>query len=186
MEKVYGRYQVSATAATGAYIAEAGDNQEVTKARRLADRFAKLDGRRPRILVAKMGQDGHDRGEKAVATAFADLGWDVDVGPLFQTPKEVSRQAIENDVHVVGVSSQAAGHNTLVPALIKELKELGREDILVVVGGVIPVQDYQFLYDQGVMCIFGPGTVLPLAAQQVLGLMLDQIGSPPDVPLGAM
>ena len=186
MEKVYGRYQVSATAATGAYIAEAGDNQEVAKARGLADRFARIDGRRPRILVAKMGQDGHDRGEKAVSTAFADLGWDVDVGPLFQTPKEVARQAIENDVHVVGVSSQAAGHNTLVPALIGELRILGREDILVVVGGVIPVQDYAFLYEQGVMCIFGPGTVLPIAAQQVLGLMLDQVRTPSDVPLGAL
>jgi len=178
MEKVYGRYQVSASAASGAYISEAGETTDVMEARNLADAFADADGRRPRILVAKMGQDGHDRGEKAVATAFADLGWDVDVGPLFQTPKEVAKQAIENDVHVVGVSSQAAGHNTLVPALIGELRELGREDILTVVGGVIPVQDYPFLYEQGVMAIFGPGTVLPLAAQQILKLMLDQIEVP--------
>jgi len=178
MEKVFGRYQVSASAATGTYIADAGENKDVVGARNLADEFAEADGRRPRILVAKMGQDGHDRGEKVVATAFADLGWDVDVGPLFQTPKEVARQAIENDVHVVGVSSQAAGHNTLVPALIKELRDLGREDILTVVGGVIPVQDYPFLYEQGVMGIFGPGTVLPLAAQQILRIMLDQIAVP--------
>jgi methylmalonyl-CoA mutase len=178
MEKIYGRYQVDASAATGAYISESGQTEDVVGARKLADEFAEADGRRPRILVAKMGQDGHDRGEKAVATAFADLGWDVDVGPLFQTPKEVARQAIENDVHVVGVSSLAAGHNTLVPALIAELREFGREDILTVVGGVIPVQDYPFLYEQGVMAIFGPGTVLPLAAQQVLRLMLDQIEVP--------
>jgi methylmalonyl-CoA mutase len=121
-----------------------------------------------------MGQDGHDRGEKAVATAFADLGWDVDVGPLFQTPGEVARQAIENDVHVVGVSSLAAGHNTLVPQLIQELKAQGRDDILVVAGGVIPAQDYAFLYEQGVLAIFGPGTVLPLASQQVLRAMLGE------------
>ncbi len=175
LERVYGRYQATATASSGVYIAEAGENEEILKARRMADSFAEADGRRPRILVAKMGQDGHDRGEKAVATAFADLGWDVDVGPLFQTPAEVARQAVENDVHVVGVSSLAAGHNTLVPQLIRELAALGREDILVVVGGVIPPQDYQFLYDQGVVGIFGPGTALPLAAQQVLGVMLQQI-----------
>jgi len=178
MEKVFGRYQVAASAATGAYISESGQTDDVVAARELSDEFAESDGRRPRILVAKMGQDGHDRGEKAVATAFADLGWDVDVGPLFQTPKEVARQAIENDVHVVGVSSQAAGHNTLVPALIAELRNFGREDILTVVGGVIPVQDYPFLYEQGVVAIFGPGTVLPLAAQQILRIMLDQIAVP--------
>ena len=178
MEKVFGRYQVAASAATGTYISESGHTDDVVAARKLSDEFAEAEGRRPRILVAKMGQDGHDRGEKAVATAFADLGWDVDVGPLFQTPKEVARQAIENDVHVVGVSSQAAGHNTLVPALINELKEFGREDILTVVGGVIPVQDYPFLYEQGVMAIFGPGTVLPLAAQQILKLMLEQVPAP--------
>jgi methylmalonyl-CoA mutase len=175
LEKVYGRYQATATASSGVYIAEAGESDDILKARRLADSFAEADGRRPRILVAKMGQDGHDRGEKAVATAFADLGWDVDVGPLFQTPAEVARQAVENDVHVVGVSSLAAGHNTLVPQLIRELAAREREDILVVVGGVVPPQDYQYLYDQGVVGIFGPGTALPLAAQQVLGVMLQQI-----------
>ncbi len=178
LEEVWGRYQVRATASAGVYAAEAGENEDVTHAREAADRFAGLEGRRPRILVAKMGQDGHDRGEKAVATAFADLGWDVDVGPLFQTPAEVARQAVENDVHVVGVSSLAAGHNTLVPALIQELAALEREDILVVVGGVIPPQDYQLLYDAGVVGIFGPGTVLPVAAQQVLEVLLQQAAEP--------
>jgi len=176
MEKVYGRYHAEASAATGAYAAEAGRNDLLRRARLMADLFAEGEGRRPRILTAKMGQDGHDRGEKAVATAFADLGWDVDVGPLFQTPAEVARQAIENDVHVVGVSSQAAGHNTLVPQLIKELRKEGREDIMVVVGGVIPPQDYQGLYDMGVTAIFGPGTVLPVAAQEILRIMLDTVG----------
>lgn len=174
LEAVYGRYQVAATAGTGVYIQETGMTEDVTKARALADHFATGEGRRPRILVAKMGQDGHDRGEKAVATAFADLGWDVDVGPLFQTPAEVARQAIENDVHVVGVNSLAAGHNTLVPQLIRELKAQGRDDILVVAGGVIPAQDYAFLYEQGVLAIFGPGTVLPLAAQQILRTMIGK------------
>ncbi|MCS6774976.1 MAG: methylmalonyl-CoA mutase [Chloroherpetonaceae bacterium] len=174
LEKVWGRYQATPTASTGVYIAEAGENEDIREARRLADQFAAQEGRRPRILVAKMGQDGHDRGEKAVATAFADLGWDVDVGPLFQTPAEVARQAIENDVHVVGVSSLAAGHNTLVPQLIAQLRAQGRDDILVVVGGVIPPQDYEFLYQQGVAGIFGPGTVLPVAARQVLQILLQQ------------
>jgi methylmalonyl-CoA mutase len=172
LEKVYGRYQVAATASAGVYIEEAGDNKEVQEARALADKFADLEGRRPRILVAKVGQDGHDRGEKAVATAFADLGWDVDVGPLFQTPKEVARQGIENDVHVIGVNSLAAGHNTLVPEIIREL-EAQEQNILVVVGGVIPPQDYQFLFDQGVAAIFGPGTVLPVAAKNILTLLLQ-------------
>jgi methylmalonyl-CoA mutase len=174
LEVVYGRYQVAATAGTGVYIQETGMTDDVKAARALADQFAEGEGRRPRILVAKMGQDGHDRGEKAVATAFADLGWDVDVGPLFQTPAEVARQAIENDVHIVGVSSLAAGHNTLVPQLIQALKGLGREDILVVAGGVIPAQDYAYLYEQGVLAIFGPGTVLPLAAQQILRALLGE------------
>lgn len=174
LEAVYGRYQVAASAGTGVYIQETGMTDDVKEARALADHFAESEGRRPRILVAKMGQDGHDRGEKAVATAFADLGWDVDVGPLFQTPAEVARQAIENDVHVVGVSSLAAGHNTLVPQLIQELKAQGRDDILVVAGGVIPAQDYAYLYEQGVLAIFGPGTVLPLASQQVLRAMLGE------------
>lgn len=174
LEAVYGRYQAVATASRGVYAEAAGDTAEVRAARELADRFSTEEGRRPRILVAKMGQDGHDRGEKAVATAFADLGWDVDVGPLFQTPAEVARQALENDVHVVGVSSQAAGHNTLVPQLIGELKAVGREDIMVVAGGVIPAQDYEYLYGQGVAAIFGPGTVLPRAAAQILRLMLGE------------
>ncbi len=174
LETVYGRYRTEATASAGVYIQEAGLTDDIQHARALADQFAKAEGRRPRILVAKMGQDGHDRGEKAVATAFADLGWDVDVGPLFQTPAEVARQATENDVHVVGVSSQAAGHNTLVPALIEELKGLSRQDILVVVGGVIPHQDYEFLFEKGVMAVFGPGTVLPQAAAQILNVMLHR------------
>lgn len=154
-------------------MGEVGVTKEIQEARDLCDAFAGMEGRRPRILVAKMGQDGHDRGEKAVATAFADLGWDVDVGPLFQTPAEVARQAVENDVHVVGVSSQAAGHNTLVPQLIEELKALDRPDIMVVAGGVIPAQDYEFLYSKGVAAIFGPGTVLPLASSQITRALLD-------------
>jgi len=178
LEKVFGRYQVAATASTGVYIREAGNDSTVQEARAMADQFAAAEGRRPRILVAKIGQDGHDRGEKAVATAFADLGWDVDVGPLFQTPREVARQAIENDVHVVGVNSLAAGHNTLVPQLIKELEAQG-QNILVVVGGVIPPQDYQFLFDQGVAAIFGPGTVLPEAAKSILGILSGEKAEEP-------
>jgi methylmalonyl-CoA mutase len=172
LEEVYGRYQATASAAQGVYLAEAGETDDILLARKLADEFAASEGRRPRILVAKMGQDGHDRGEKAVATAFADLGWDVDVGPLFQTPKEVADSAVQNDVHVVGVSSLAAGHNVLVPQLIAELKERGREDIEVVAGGVIPAQDYAYLFEQGVLAVFGPGTVLPLAAQEILNALM--------------
>jgi methylmalonyl-CoA mutase len=133
--------------------------------------FEKAEGRRPRILVAKMGQDGHDRGSKVIATAFADVGFDVDIGPLFQTPNEVARHAVENDVHVVGVSSLAAGHKTLVPQLIDELRKLDRDDILVVVGGVIPPQDYDFLYQAGAVGVFGPGTVIPVAAQRILNIL---------------
>jgi methylmalonyl-CoA mutase len=133
--------------------------------------FEKAEGRRPRILVAKMGQDGHDRGSKVISTAFADVGFDVDIGPLFQTPAEVARHAVENDVHVVGVSSLAAGHKTLVPQLIGELKKLDRDDILVVVGGVIPPQDYEFLYQAGAVGVYGPGTVIPVAAQKILGIL---------------
>jgi methylmalonyl-CoA mutase len=136
-----------------------------------------MEGRRPRILVAKMGQDGHDRGAKVIATAFADEGFDVDIGPLFQTPKEVARHAVENDVHVVGASTLAGGHKTLVPELIAELKALGRGDILVVVGGVIPPQDYDYLYQAGATGVFGPGTVIPLAAQQVLQALLSKMGA---------
>jgi methylmalonyl-CoA mutase len=137
----------------------------------MVEEFAEAEGRRPRILVAKMGQDGHDRGAKVIATAFADIGFDVDMGPLFQTPREVARSAVESDVHVVGVSSLAAGHRTLVPQLIEELRRQGREDILVVVGGVIPPQDYKFLYEAGVAGIFGPGTVIPVAAQKILEML---------------
>jgi methylmalonyl-CoA mutase len=172
LEAVFGRYQATATAAVGAYGSEAGPSATVQHARRLSDEFARHEGRPPRILVAKMGQDGHDRGEKAVATAFADLGWDVDVGPLFQTPAEVARQALENDAHVVGVSSLAAGHLTLVPALIESLRKQNLDHVLVVVGGVIPPQDYQALFDAGAAAIFGPGTVLPTAAAQILEMMI--------------
>ena len=174
MERVFGRYQATVTSTTGVYHAEASGDEDYEKARALADEFAAIEGRRPRIMVAKMGQDGHDRGEKVVATAFADLGWDVDVGPLFQTPAEAALEAVENDVHVLGVSSLAAGHKTLVPQVIEELKKLGREDILVVVGGVIPAQDYRFLYDAGVLGVFGPGTKIPGAAQEILKVLLDQ------------
>ena len=138
----------------------------------LADKFASLDGRRPRIMVAKMGQDGHDRGAKIISTSFADIGFDVDIGPLFQTPAEAAKQAIENDVHILGVSSLAAGHKTLVPQVMDELAALGREDIMVVAGGVIPAQDYDFLYDKGVMGIFGPGTKISKAAIDILNILL--------------
>jgi methylmalonyl-CoA mutase len=144
----------------------------------MADAFAEVEGRRPRILVAKIGQDGHDRGAKVVASAYADFGFDVDIGPLFQTPAEVARQAMENDVHIVGVSTLAGGHKTLIPQLIEELARLARDDIMVVVGGVIPAQDYAFLYDHGTAAIFGPGTVLPLAAQKMLLELKQRLGHP--------
>jgi methylmalonyl-CoA mutase len=168
LERTWGRYQAVTRTISGVYSAESKMDENFQKARRMADEFAAAEGRRPRLLVAKMGQDGHDRGSKVIATAFADLGFDVDIGPLFQTPREVARHAVENDVHVLGVSSLAAGHNTLVPQVIEELKKLGRDDILVIVGGVIPPQDYDFLYKSGVAGIFGPGTVIPLAAQEIL------------------
>lgn len=172
LEKVYGRHKAVIRSISGVYSSEAMDDEEFKKALAMADKFAEMDGRRPRIMVAKMGQDGHDRGAKVVATAFADLGFDVDIGPLFQTPAEAAMQAAENDVHFVGVSSLAAGHKTLVPQLIEELKKLGREDIRVIVGGVIPAQDYDFLYKAGVVGIFGPGTVISVAAQKMLeGIM---------------
>ncbi len=148
------------------------NKKELEEVQKLSDRFAKKDGRRPRILVAKMGQDGHDRGAKVIATGFADLGFDVDIGPLFQTPAEVAKQAIENDVHVVGASSLAGGHKTLVPELIDELKKIGRPDILVVAGGVIPPQDYDFLNKAGVAGIFGPGTSVSQAARMILEKMM--------------
>ena len=151
---------------------EAKGNDKFAKAQAMADEFAKLEGRRPRIMIAKLGQDGHDRGAKVVATGYADIGFDVDMGPLFQTPAEAARQAVENDVHVVGVSSLAAGHKTLVPQIIKELEKLGRPDIMVVVGGVIPHQDYQFLYDAGAAAIFGPGTIVSDSAIKMLELLI--------------
>ena len=141
----------------------------------MSDKFAEIEGRRPRILVAKLGQDGHDRGAKVIATGFADLGFDVDIGPLFQTPEEVAMQAAENDVHIVGISSLAAGHKTLVPAVIEELRKLGRGDILVVAGGVIPPNDYQFLFDAGVVSVFGPGTVIPEAAIELIEILLKTL-----------
>jgi methylmalonyl-CoA mutase len=174
LEKEFGRYQAVNRTISGVYSAESQADPEFQKARQLAGQFAKIEGRRPRILVAKMGQDGHDRGAKIIATAFADEGFDVDVGPLFQTPREVARMAAENDVHVLGVSSLAGGHKTLVPEVIAELKKLGRADILVVVGGVIPPQDYDALYAAGVTAVFGPGTVIPRAAQKIIGALLEQ------------
>jgi methylmalonyl-CoA mutase len=171
LEKVWGRYQATTRTIAGVYSAESGNAAEFRKAQELVVEFEKAEGRRPRILVAKMGQDGHDRGAKVIATAFADIGFDVDIGPLFQTPREVARHAAENDVHVVGVSSLAAGHKTLVPQLIEELSNVQRDDILVVVGGVIPPQDYEFLYSAGVAGIFGPGTVIPVAAQRILAIL---------------
>ena len=171
LEKVWGRYEATTRTIAGIYSAESGNAEEFKKAQRMVTEFEKQEGRRPRILVAKMGQDGHDRGAKVIATAFADIGFDVDIGPLFQTPREVARFAVESDVHVVGVSSLAAGHKTLVPQLIDELRKLDRDDILVVVGGVIPPQDYEFLYKAGVAGVFGPGTVIPIAAQRVLDIL---------------
>jgi methylmalonyl-CoA mutase len=168
MEQVYGRHKAIIRSIAGVYSSEFGSKDEVVVAQRMADEFAAREGRRPRIMVAKMGQDGHDRGAKVVATAFADLGFDVDVGQLFQTPQEAAAQAVENDVHAIGMSSLAAGHKTLLPALVEELKRLGREDIVVIAGGVIPAQDYEYLRERGATLIFGPGTVIPIAAQKVL------------------
>lgn len=174
MEKVFGRYSPPIKSISGVYSSIMENDKDFEKARQLADEFAELDGRRPRIMVAKMGQDGHDRGAKVIATSFADIGFDVDIGPLFQTPAEAARQAVENDVHILGVSSLAAGHKTLVPEVIRLLKEAGREDILVIVGGVIPHQDYQFLYDHGVAGIFGPGTKIARSAIDILTIMLER------------
>jgi len=172
LEKRWGRYKATTKTISGVYSKEMMQNKDFEKARELSDFFAQKEGRRPRIMVAKMGQDGHDRGAKVVATSFADLGFDVDMGPLFQTPREAAKQAVENDVHILGVSSLAAGHKTLVPSVMEELKLLGRQDILVIVGGVIPAQDYEFLYDQGVAGIFGPGTPIAKAAGAILKLMM--------------
>ena len=171
LEKVFGRYKASIKTISGVYAKEVKDDALFNKAVAMADAFAKKEGRRPRIMVAKMGQDGHDRGAKVVATGYADLGFDVDMGPLFQTPAEAAKQAVENDVHIVGVSSLAGGHKTLVPQLVEELKKLGREDILITVGGVIPYQDYDFLYKHGACAIFGPGTVIADSAVKMLEIL---------------
>ena len=168
LEKVWGRHKAVIRSVAGVYSSEFGNEQEVVVVRSLTDEFSLHEGRRPRIMVAKMGQDGHDRGAKVIATAFADMGFDVDIAPLFQTPAEVAKQAVENDVHIVGISSLAAGHKTLLPQLVAELAKRGRNDMMVVIGGVIPAQDYQYLYEHGASAIFGPGTVIPVAAQKVL------------------
>jgi methylmalonyl-CoA mutase len=173
LEVEFGRYKAVIKSFTGVYSKEIKDNASFEKARQLANEFAHLDGRRPRIMIAKMGQDGHDRGAKVVATGYADVGFDVDIGPLFQTPEEAAKQAIENDVHVLGVSSLAAGHKTLVPEVIKALKAYDREDIMVIVGGVIPHQDYQYLFDAGAVAIFGPGTKISDAAIDLLQILID-------------
>lgn len=175
VEKVTGRYQAVIRSISGIYSSEYSDNEIIDRVRKMADDFEQKEGRRPRILVAKMGQDGHDRGAKVVATAYADMGFDVDIGPLFQTPAETAKMAVENDVHVVGVSSLAAGHKTLVPSLRDELKELGREDIMIICGGVIPAQDYDFLYENGATAIFGPGTVIPVAAEKILKELFERL-----------
>jgi methylmalonyl-CoA mutase len=172
LEEVFGRYKATIQTISGVYAKEIMQDQDFIKAKGLLEEFRVLEGRRPRIMIAKMGQDGHDRGAKIIASSFADLGFDVDMGPLFQTPEEAAKQAIENDVHVMGVSSLAAGHKTLVPAVIAALKHLGRPDIMVVAGGVIPAQDYAYLYDAGVFGIYGPGTKIALAAQEILNLLI--------------
>lgn len=173
LEKVYGRYKAVIRSISGVYSSESKDDDAFARAKELADKLTEIEGRRPRIMIAKMGQDGHDRGAKVVATGYADIGFDVDIGPLFQTPAEAARQAVENDVHILGVSSLAAGHKTLVPQVINELKKLGRDDIMVIVGGVIPPQDYDFLYKAGVAAIFGPGTIIPVAAIKILEILID-------------
>ncbi|WP_324069915.1 MAG: methylmalonyl-CoA mutase [Flavobacterium sp.] len=174
LEVVFGRYKAQIRSFSGVYSKEIKNDESFEKAKQLADAFAKKEGRRPRIMIAKMGQDGHDRGAKVVATGYADVGFDVDIGPLFQTPQEAAKQAVENDVHILGVSSLAAGHKTLVPQVIEELKKYGREDIMVIVGGVIPAQDYQFLFDAGAVAVFGPGTKISEAAISILEVLLEE------------
>lgn len=173
LEKHFGRYTATIRSISGVYSSEAMSDKDFEKATAMANDFAEKDGRRPRIMIAKMGQDGHDRGAKVISTSFADIGFDVDIGPLFQTPAEAAKQAVENDVHVLGVSSLAAGHKTLVPQVIAELKKLGRDDILVIAGGVIPQQDYDFLYESGVVGVFGPGTKISKAAQDILQILIE-------------
>jgi methylmalonyl-CoA mutase len=175
-EKHVGRYKAVIRTIEGVYSSEARNNEDFTQAVKLVEKFAKMEGRQPRIMIAKMGQDGHDRGAKVVATGYADLGFDVDMGPLFQTPEEAAKQAVENDVHVLGVSSLAAGHKTLVPSVIEELKKLGRDDIIVIAGGVIPSQDYQFLYDEGVSAIFGPGSSVATAGKKIMEILIEVYG----------
>lgn len=174
LETVFGRYKAQIKSFSGVYSKEIKDDSSFELAKQKADEFAKQEGRRPRIMIAKMGQDGHDRGAKVVATGYADVGFDVDIGPLFQTPAEAAKQAVENDVHILGVSSLAAGHKTLVPQVIEELKKHGREDIMVIVGGVIPAQDYQYLFDAGAVAVFGPGTKISEAAITILDVLLDK------------
>jgi methylmalonyl-CoA mutase len=174
LEKVFGRYKAHIRSIAGVYSKEISMDKHFLKAKELADKFAELDGRRPRIMIAKMGQDGHDRGAKVISTSFADMGFDVDIGPLFQTPAEAAKQAVENDVHVLGVSSLAAGHKTLIPQVIEELKKYGRDDIMVIAGGVIPQQDYDFLYKAGVSGIFGPGTVISISAIDILEKLIER------------
>ena len=173
LEAEFGRYKAQIKSFSGVYSKEIKDDESFKKARALADKFAEQEGRRPRIMIAKMGQDGHDRGAKVVSTGYADVGFDVDIGPLFQTPQEAAKQAVENDVHILGVSSLAAGHKTLVPQVIEELKKYGREDIMVIVGGVIPKQDYQYLFDAGAVAVFGPGTKISNAAIKILEILID-------------
>jgi methylmalonyl-CoA mutase len=175
IEKVSGRYKAFIRSISGIYSTESAGDETYAQARSLCQDFARREGRQPRIMIAKMGQDGHDRGAKVVSTGYADIGFDVDLGPLFQTPAEAARQAVENDVHVLGVSSLAGGHKTLVPQVINELKILGREDIMVIVGGVIPAQDYDFLYKSGVVGIFGPGTSVSVAARKILQVLMDTL-----------
>jgi methylmalonyl-CoA mutase len=176
IEQVASRHKAVIRSISGVYSTAFSNEEEIVEVKKMTDEFLENEGRRPRILIAKMGQDGHDRGAKVIATAFADLGFDVDIGPLFQTPEETALQAVENDVHVIGISSLAAGHKTLLPQLIEELKRLDREDILVVIGGVIPAQDYQFLFDHGASAIFGPGTIIPVAAQKVVKEIYSKLG----------
>jgi methylmalonyl-CoA mutase len=175
LESVFGRYKAEIKSFSGVYKKEIKQDPSFAKALKMADEFAELEGRRPRIMIAKMGQDGHDRGAKVVATGYADVGFDVDIGPLFQTPQEAAKQAVENDVHILGVSSLAAGHKTLVPQVIEELNKLGRPDIMVIVGGVIPVQDYQFLFDAGAVAVYGPGTKISEAAIEILEILIATV-----------
>jgi methylmalonyl-CoA mutase len=174
MENAFGRYKADIQSVKGVYMRAMNQNQVFVDAQKLSEEFVNIDGRRPRILIAKLGQDGHDRGAKVISTGFADIGFDVDIGPLFQTPKEAAHQAIENDVHVVGVSSLAAGHKTLVPQVIEELKKQGRPDIKVVVGGVIPPQDYDFLYNIGVVGVYGPGTPIAQAGKEIIEMLIKE------------